>query len=131
MFYNKNMRIKNKYLRNRLVKTLTRKRVKKFLGGEFSHKLFCPWWCFGFEKTWTPEEQLKDHQEHIDEWWVRGILNGKRSGHYHAPKWYKIPYKRRERRLVKKVLDRMTKDVDNVDGYNIPSFKQDADWDWF
>ncbi len=132
MFFNiKNMRIKNRYLRNRLVKTLTRNRVIKFVGGEFSHKLCCPFWGFGFVKRWDPEEQLKEHQKHIDEWWVRGILNGKRSGHYHAPKWYKNQIEKRERRQVKKVIDKMIQDIDNVDSYTIPNFKQDADWDWF
>lgn len=131
MFYNKNMRIKNKYLRNRLVKTLTRNRVKKFIGGEFSRKYCCPWWSLGLFKGWDLEQQIEYHQKHIDEWWVRGILNGQDSGHYHAPKWYKKIIERRQRRKVKKVIDKMTENVDNVDSYDIPSFKQDADWDWF
>jgi hypothetical protein len=130
MFYNKNMRIKNKYLRNRLFKTLTRNRVKQFIGGEFSYKQHCPWWSLGLFKNYTSEEQLKDHQNHIDEWWVRGILNGKKGG-YHAPKWYRSATERRQRRKVKKVIDKMTENIDNVDDYVIPNFKQDADWDWF
>lgn len=124
------MRIKNKYLRNRLVKTLTRNRVKKFIGGEFSIKCLCPWWRFGFFRDYDAEQELKNHQEHIDKWWVRGILSGKKSGHFHAPKSYKFKSERKHRRAVKKVIDKMIQDVDNVDGYTIPNFKQDADWDW-
>lgn len=130
MFYNKNMRIKNKYLRNRHARIKAWNKAKKIEGGEFSQKWSNPYWFHGMKYA-SVEEQQKDHVKWIEEWWVRGFLNGNNRGGFHAPKWYKLPYKRRERRLVKKVLDRMSRDVDNVDGYIIPSFKQDADWNWF
>lgn len=129
-FYIKNMRIKNKYLRNRHARIKAWNKAKKIVGGEFSQKWSNPYWFHGMKYA-SVEEQQKDHAEWIKEGWVRGFLSGKQRGYYHAPKWYKKIIERQERRQVKKSIDKMIKNIDNVDGCTIPNFKHHADWDWF
>lgn len=132
MFYIKNMRIKNKYLRYRHARNKAWNRAKKIEGGEFSQKWEYPYWFYGL-KYYTVEEQKKDHVKWIEEKWVRGFLSGKQRGYYHAPKWYKKIIERQERRQVKRVVDKMIRNCNNVDSdnYTIPNFKHHADWDWF
>ena len=117
-------------MRNKLAKINARKRAVKFVGGEFSYKAAFPYWSFS-ESYYTAEEQLKIHSKYIDEWWVRGLISGKRSGHYNAPKWFRKHIDRPNRHAVKQVLRNMTQDIDNVDDFDIPHFKQHANWDWF
>lgn len=122
------MRIKHKYLRNRLAKIKARNRIKKFVGGEFSLKCFFPWWRIGLLFN-SADEQIKDHQKWIDEYWVRYLLKGGKGAH--APKNFKKDFEHRERRAVQKQLDQMMKNIDNVEDIDIPFFKHQADWDWF
>lgn len=124
------MRIKNKYLRNRLAKIKARKRAVKFVGGEFSYKCFFPYWFHGVKYS-TCDQQIKDHSQHIDEWWVRGLLNGHGRGHWHAPKWYKKSIERRERRKVQKIIKKMMYNIEDVDDVIVPTFIHQADWGWF
>ncbi len=129
MFLHRNMRIKNKYLRNRHARNKAWNRAKKIVGGEFSQKFSNPYWFHG-KKYATVDEQLRDHQTWISEWWVRGFLSGQKEGRCNSPQWYRQIIERRERRLVKIALDRMLKDVNNVDDYDIPCYNHDANWDW-
>lgn len=122
----RNMRIKHKYLRNRLVKTNTRKRVKAFVGGEFSYKAYCPSWIYSNPEKYSSEAQLKDHQKYIDEWWVRGIISGGKG--YHAPKWYRKVYERAERRAIKVSISKIMNGYEDIE---MPYFRHEADWDWF
>ena len=61
------MRIKNNYLRNRHARIKAWNKAKKIEGGEFSHKWSNPYWFYGL-CYWPVEEQIKDHQTHIEEW---------------------------------------------------------------
>lgn len=131
MFYSKkNMKIKNKYLRNRHVRIKAWNKAKKIEGGEFSQKWANPYWFWGLRWE-SAEEQQKNHVQWIKKYWVRTFLKGNKKGRHHAPKWYKKHIERRERRQVNKVIDKMIKNIDNVDRHIIPNFKHDADWDWF
>lgn len=122
------MRIKNRYQRNRLAKTKARNRVKKFVGGEFSLKCFCPWSYYGLRSE-DAKEQIKDHSKWIDTFWVRYLINGGKG--MHAPRWYKNSIERSERRAVQQAITRMMKSVDDVDDIDVPTFIHQADWDWF
>lgn len=130
MFLHENMRIKSKYLRNRHARNKAWKRIVKFEGGLYSYKCYFPWWFHGFRYE-TPEQSIKDREEYFQTWWLRSLLGGNKKGHHNAPKWYRQEIERPERRAVKAVLDKMLKDVENVDDYDIPTFKHDANWDWF
>jgi hypothetical protein len=125
------MRIKHKYLRNRLYKNKARKRAFKLQGGEFSHKWSCPWWCYGISDQFSVENQIKDHRESVEKYWVRSFLNGIDRGFHHAPKYERTFRKRWEKRAVKKEIDKMMKDIHNADEYDIPVSKKDADYHWF
>ena len=118
------MRIKNKYLRNRLVKIKARNRAKKFVGGEFSLKCSCYWWYYGL-RCGSPEEEIKDHQKWIDDFWVRYLINGGKG--VHGPKEYRQLIERCKRHSVKQVINEMTKDIENVDDMNIPHFIEKVD----
>lgn len=124
------MRIKNKYLRYRHARNKAWNRAKKIVGGEFSQKHSNPYWFHGLKYA-TVEEQQEDHVKWIKEGWVRDFLSGNHRGYHHAPKWYKKIIERKERRQVKRVIDKMTLNCNNVDSYTVPNFKHHADWDWF
>ena len=117
------MRIKNKYLRNRLVKFKARNRAKKFVGGEFSIKCSCPWWYYGL-RCGSPEEEIADQQKWIDDFWVRYLINGGKGAN--GPKEHRQIIERGQRHMVKQVLHEMTKDINNVDDMNIPHIKEPA-----
>lgn len=120
------MRIRNKYLRNRLVKTKARQRTKKFLkDGEFSFKAYMPYMIWR-NKPYGYDEQLKDHQEYIDEYWVRNLTDG--GPGLHAPRWYRNIYQRSYRRQVKKSITKIMQGEEDIE---IPTIKYNADWDWF
>lgn len=121
------MRIQNKYLRNRLAKHKARKRAIK-LEGEFSYKCCFPWSTYGFYHT--IEEQKDYHQKSIDNW-VKTFLGSTGTGYRNAPKWYKKFIEHKERRKVKKAIDKMCQDVENIEDYEVPNFIHEANWDWF
>ena len=121
------MRIENKYLRNRLVRNKFRKKAKQIVGGEFSYKSFYPYW---FTLVDPHENQLKKHQEDINEK-TRAFLKGCDRGVFNAPKKYKKFIERSEKRQVKKALNKMIKNVEEVEDIEIPTFKHDANWTWF
>jgi hypothetical protein len=126
------MRIKNKYLRNRLFKNKAWNRAKNIEGGEFSRKYFTPYWFHEgeFIKISSVEEQHQSHINWIKEW-VYTFVNGGKRGTRHANKTFRKNIERCERHKVKNVISKILKDVNNVDEYDIPQFKHDADWDWF
>jgi hypothetical protein len=78
----------------------------------------------------TPETQLKQQEDWLKTK-LRKSLSGNHPGYYNAPQWKRQEIERAERRHVKTALDKMLKDVDNVDNYDIPNFRHDANWDWF
>lgn len=124
------MRIKNKYLRNRHARNKAWNRAKKIVEGEFSQKFSNPYWFHGLKYA-SVEEQQNDHVKWINDWWVRSFLKGNKRGCFHAPRWYKNGIECRERRMVKKFIDKILKNVDGVDDIDIPIFKHQADWNWF
>ena len=118
------MRIKNKYLRNRLFKIKSRKRAKTIAGGEFSYKSYCPYGRNGVNYyDWI--EQLKAHQKSIDDH-TRMLCNGKKPW-YNSPKWFRKTYTRKERRKIGAVLHSILNGDLELE---FPTFKQDANWDW-
>lgn len=122
--------MKNKYIRNRSVKNKDWNRAKKIVGGEFSQKLFFPYWLHGVSYT-SANEQLLDHQTWISEHWVRTFLSGNHRGCFHAPKFHKKEIERSERRKVQQAINKMMQNIDDVDDIDIPKFIHQADWDWF
>jgi hypothetical protein len=117
------MRISNKYLRNRLAKTKARKKAKR-LHGEFSYKAYMPYGWFGtFWKS--HDEQIKDRQDYLDRLAIDFSSGGKSC---HAKKWFKKEIERCNRRQVKASINKICKGYDDVE---IPTFKYDADWEWF
>jgi len=118
------MRIKHKYLRNRLFKHKCWHKAKSIVGGEFSYKTLFPYWRYGFiSQPW--EEQLKEHQESIRKQ-AMSFESGDKPWHK-SPKWFRKPYNRKERRIVNNILTRMTKGDILLE---IPKFVYNADWDW-
>jgi len=124
----KTMRIQHKYIRNLLAKIKARNRAKKFVGGEFSYKASYPHWNNGLIYCST-DEQIKDHQKWIDEYWVRYLIKGGKGAH--APRRYKIHIERKERRAVKNSIAKIIQNADKADDITIPTFIHQADWSWF
>ena len=114
------MRIKHKYIRNRLAKIKARNRVKKFVGGEFSIKCYCPYWYKGLQYS-SFEQQIIDHNKFIDEYWVRNLVSGGKR--QHAPKWLRNNTEHCERRTIKQAITKILKSVENVE---IPTFNSPA-----
>jgi hypothetical protein len=117
------MRIKHKYLRNRLVKSKARNKAKR-LHGEFSLKAYMPYSIYG---SWyrSYENQLKDRQEYLDD---LAIINSSGGHRFHAPKHFKRPFERSQRRKVKITIHQICNGDEELE---IPIFKYNADWEWF
>jgi len=90
-----------------------------------------PFWNFEFIERWAVDNQIKERQEYVEKWWIRTFVSGNKKGIHHAPKWYKTPRKRCNKRAIRREIDKMMQDINNVDDYEVPFFKNDADWDWF
>lgn len=119
------MRIKNKYLRNRLAKQKAWNKAKRLLGGEFTYKAFMPYYWFGRAAYLDVCLQFERHREDITRH-ARILLGGGKMW-FKSPKWFRKPYIRKERRKTHQVLVKMMQgDLDA----EVPVFKHDADWDW-
>ena len=115
------MRNPNKYQRNKAAKLKARRRAFKLKGGPHSIKSWCPSPYYNFV-NYTHEEQLKNHKEFIETFYVRGFLNGFSRDSLHTPKWLKKSFERSERHRTKIELET---------GKEITFYKHDADSHWF
>jgi len=127
-----NMRNPNKYYRNKNAKKNARRRAFSINGGEFAYRSYMPYCFWPGCKDYSHEEQLKDHIEYIETHWVRSFLNGNRRGAFHAPKWFRQYIERRERHIVNQKVRNVSKlHNEDIDEYEFPMYKHNADWDWF
>lgn len=119
------MRIKNKYLRNRLFKQKAWNRAKKILEGEFSIKIGCisP---YESKMGYTVEYFKKCHRDYIKELSMV-FENGCHTGVRHAPKYYKKLLRKKIKAKQKQILIKLLNDED----VSFDPIKRDADWDWF
>lgn len=129
-------RIKNKYLRNRIYKQKTWKRVKRIRGGEGRFKLYClPLFYFLSEddrlikwatKNYDIQTQLNDRFD-FNEVWVRWLTKGCSPSTFHAPAHCRRGLNKKRRSNEKAALRKIAAGLE----VEIPTFKQDMDWDWF
>lgn len=115
------MRINHKYIRNRRFRSKAWKRIRST---EQPYKTHCPY-LNGYT-TWTFDEQVKNHFD-----WIAERARGMDTGHrlfFHSPKHFRQTlWKRR------KAQERLAMNKINHGDYeaDIPTFRRDADWEWF
>lgn len=123
------MRIKNKYIRNRIFRA---KHWKKIRNRNHPYETFCPYRidrasCHYWEGQYDTEDQVKRHFE-----WIaiqsRGVESGHHYGLFHAPKHFRKTLWKQRKAQEKVLLARIRQG--NYDA-EIPNFKKDADWLWF
>ena len=126
------MRNPNKYYRNKHAKQNARRRAFAINGGEFAYRSYMPFMWSWSESNYNHDEQLANHIEYVENHWVRTFLNGNQRGTFHAPKWLKKNIERSERHIVNQMVNQYKiMNVDDIDDYDLPTFKHHADWDWF
>lgn len=123
------MRIKNKYIRNRLSRV---KHWKSVRNRNHPFVTLCPYridvapsayWV----RNWDTEEQIKSHFEWIDEQ-ARAIESGHHRSFFHAPKHYRQRLWKLRKAQEKVVMAKIRQGDYDAE---MPTFKQDADWLWF
>jgi hypothetical protein len=120
------MKIKHKYLRNRLFKIKSRNRAKHIVGGEFTFKTYFPFF-YGKYTNNSPEEQLKRHQEYID-WWAYIFVNGITPSSIHAPSDSRRGASRKTRAAYHRCLKKINDGYTDVE---FPQFRHDIDYYYF
>lgn len=118
------MKIKNKYIRNRIYKTKHFKRMRSIKN---PYRTRMPMIIYGsVERTYN--EQVESNLQEIQED-ARGLENGCKSGRYHASSEFKKmlnqQLKARERAALQKLKNGDDEDV------VFPIFKKNADWLYF
>jgi hypothetical protein len=116
------MRIKNKYIRNRIFRAKHWKRIRST---EHPYRTYDPYNIYSISYT-SYEEQIKRHFEDIT-LQARAIENGRHSGH-HATSLFRRNLNREYKAKEKTVLSRIRKGDYDVEFHK---FKKDAEWLWF
>jgi hypothetical protein len=117
------MRTENKYNRNRAFRTKCWKRMRNIT---HPYETLCPHSIYGIG-IWSYEEQVQSHFE-----WIgiraKALENGVDGGFFHATSSFRRSrnkqYKAKERSAMQKIRN------GNYD-IEVPTFKKDADWDFF
>lgn len=117
------MRTENKYNRNRAFRIKCWKRMRNIT---HPYETYCPWSIYGYYMS-SYEEQVQSNFE-----WIgiraKALENGVEGGFFHATSSY-----RRSINKVRKAKERSAMQKIRNGNYDIeiPTFKRDADWNFF